>query len=105
MLLGRTFDNEDLVHMVLRSLIEDWQPKVIAIKESLNMGIPTIQELYGNLKGHELKLKRYKKIYHDKKKETFALKVSNPFDDDEDELDEKDSKEDEDEMAFLSEKL
>ena len=61
MLLGRTFDNANLVHMVLKSLIKDWQPKVTAIKESLKMGMPTIQELYGNLEEHELEFKRFKK--------------------------------------------
>ena len=69
------------------------------------MGMPTIQELYGNLEEHELELKRYKKNGDDKRKKTLALKASNSFDDDEDELDENDSKEDEDEMALLSKKL
>ena len=69
------------------------------------MGMPTIQELYGNLEEHELKLKRYKKNGDDKRKKTLTLKASNSFDDDEDKLDENDSTEDEDEMAFLSKKL
>ena len=105
MLLGRTFDNANLVHKVLRSLTEDWQPKVTTIKESLKMGMPTIQELYGNLEKHELELKRYKKSGHDKKIKTLALKASNSFDDDEDKLDENDSNKDEDEIALLSKKL
>ena len=42
MLLGRSFDNADLVHKILRSLVKEWQPKDIAIKESLKMGIQTI---------------------------------------------------------------
>ena len=33
MLLGRTFDNTDLVHKVLRPLIEDWKPKVRVFKD------------------------------------------------------------------------
>ena len=35
MLLRRTFDNANLAHKILKSLIEEWQPKVIVIKESL----------------------------------------------------------------------
>ena len=62
MLLGRAFDNVDLVHKVLSSLIEDWQPKVTVIKESLNMGMLTNQELYGNLEEHELELKDTRKM-------------------------------------------
>ena len=42
MLLGRSFDNANLVQKVLRSLTEEWQPKVTTIKESLNIGILTI---------------------------------------------------------------
>ena len=61
-LLGKTFDNVNLVHKVLRSLIEEWQPKVIDIKESLKIGMAIIQELYGNLKELELELKRYKRM-------------------------------------------
>ena len=48
-LLSKTFNNINLVHKVLRSLKEEWQSKVIVIKESLKMGIPNIEELYGNL--------------------------------------------------------
>ena len=105
MLVNRTFGYEDLVHKVLRSLIEDWQPKVTQIKESLKMGMLTIQELYGNLKEHKLELKRYKKNGDDEKKKTLALKASNSFDDDENELDQNDLKEGKDEMALLSKRL
>ena len=69
------------------------------------MGMLTKQKLYGKLKEHELELKRYKSNCDDKGKKILALKVSNSFDDDEDELDENDSKKDEDEMALLSKKL
>ena len=69
MLLGRTFNNADLVYKVLRSLTKEWQLIVIEIKESLKMGIPTIQELYGNFEEHELELKRYKRNGDEKKEE------------------------------------
>ena len=41
-ILGRKFENADLVHKVLRSLTIEWQPKITAIKESLKMGMPSI---------------------------------------------------------------
>ena len=83
MLLGRTFDNADLVHKVLRALIEEWQPKVIEINEYWKIGMPTIQELYRNLEEHKLELKRYKRNGDDKKEKTLSLKAFNSFDDDE----------------------
>ena len=67
--------------------------------------MPTIQELYRNLEEHELELKRYKRNGDDKGNKSLVLKASKSFDDDEDELDDNESKEDEDEMAFLSKKL
>ena len=86
MLLKRTFDNVNLVHKILRSLIVEWQPKVTIIIESLKMGMPTIQELYGNLIEHELELKRYKKNGDEKKKNSLTLKVLNSYDDEDDEI-------------------
>ena len=94
-----------MVHKVLKSLTKEWQPKVTAIKESLKLGMPIIQELYGNLKEHELELKRYKRNGEDKRKKTLALKASSSFSNDEDKLDENETKEYEDEMALLSKKL
>ena len=67
--------------------------------------MPTIQQLHGNLEEHELDLKIYKKNGDDKKNKILALQPSNSFGNDEDELDENDSKEDKDEMALLSKKL
>ena len=67
--------------------------------------MPTIQELHRNLEEHEVKLKRYKRNSDDKEKKSLTLKASNTFNDDDDELDNLESKEDEDEMALLSKKL
>ena len=69
------------------------------------MRMPTTPELYGNIEEYKLELKRYKKNGDDKRKKTLALKASNSFNNDEDELDENESKEDEGEMALLSKKL
>ena len=60
------------------------------------MEMSTIQELYGNLEEYELELKRYKTNEDDKRKKFLALKASNSFDDDEDEIDDNELKEDED---------
>ena len=57
----------------LRSLTKEWQPKVTTIKKSLKMPIPTIQELYGNLDKHKVKLERYKKNDDDKKKKFLVM--------------------------------
>ena len=97
MLLGRSFDNANLVHKMLKSLTKEWQHKIIVIKESLKIGMLTIQELYRNLEEYELKLKWYKRNRDDKKKKFLALKASGLFDDDKYELDDLESKEDEDE--------
>ena len=79
MILSKTFDNENLVYKVLRPLTKEWHLKVTLIKESLKMGMLTIQELYGNLEKHELKLKRYKRNEYNKRKKTLALKAVRSF--------------------------
>ena len=68
------------------------------------MGMATIQELYGNLEEYKVELKRCKRNDH-KKKRTLALKASNSFDDKDDELDEFETKDEEDKMALLGNKL
>ena len=51
-ILGRKFENIDLVHKVLQFLTIDWQPKIMTIKKSMKMGMLTLQELFGNLEEH-----------------------------------------------------
>ena len=75
-ILGRKFDNADLVHKVLHSLTIEWQPKIITIKESMKMGVPSLQELFGNLEDHEMELKRYSKNNEEKKRISLALKAT-----------------------------
>ena len=105
LLLGRTFDNADLMHKNFRSLIKEWQPKITTIKESLKMEMPIIQELYENLEEHELELKRYKKIGDEKKKRPLAPKYQTHLMMKMIKLDEIDTKDEEDEMALLCKKL
>ena len=105
MLFGRSFDNVDLVHKMLRSLTKMWQPKVTTNKESFKMGISIIQELYGNLEKHELKLKRCKRNGDEKKKRSLALKASGSCDDEDYEFYGIERKDDEYEMGLLNKKL
>ena len=105
MTLGNTFDNVDLVHRILRSMIKEKQPKVISIKESLEMGVPTIQYLYENQEEHKLDLKRYEKNINENKKNSLALKAINLFDNKDEEFDETKAKYEKDEIAFISKKL
>ena len=67
--------------------------------------MPIIWYLYGNLGEHRLKFQKYKRNGNDKKKISLALKSSSSFNEEEDELNEFESKDEEDEMALLSEKL
>ena len=101
-ILGKKFDNADLVHKVLRSLTIEWQPKITAIKESMKIGMPTLQELFGNLEDHELELKRYSKNDEEKRRKSLALKANiENEDDDSENLDEEDEDE---EIALLTKK-
>ena len=65
----------------------------------------SIQELYGNLKEYESKLKWYKKNRDEKKNISLALKVVNSFDNDEEKFNEAKIKDEENEMALLSKKF
>ena len=67
------------------------------------MGMPIVQELYGNLEKHELELRRYKKNVDDKKKWSLALKALTSFDDDDEGSDKCEDKKDE--MVMLSKRL
>ena len=64
-----------------------------------------IRKLYRNLEEHELELNRYKRNGDDKKKWSLTLKASKSFDDWEHELNEIETKDDEDEMNLLSKTL
>ena len=103
-ILGRRFENADLIHKVLRSLTIDWQPKITAIKESLKMGMPSLQELFGNLEEHEMELKRFSKNDEDRRKRSLALKATVNHDEEEDELESLDDLEEDEELALLSKK-
>ena len=102
-ILGKKIENANLIHKVLRSLTIEWQPKIIAIKASLKIGMPSLQELFGNLEKHEMELKRFSKNDNDRKK-SLPLKPIANFDDDEDELKILEDLEEDEELAFLTKK-
>ena len=58
----------------------------MTIEESMKMGILTLQELFGNLEEHEMKLKRLSKNNDDKRKENLAPKVTTIFEEENDDL-------------------
>ena len=103
-ILGRKFDNADLVHKVLRSLTIEWQPKITAIKESMKMGVPTLQELFGNLEDHEMELKRYSKNDEEKRRRGLALKATVNLDDEEEDSESLEENNEDDELALLTKK-
>ena len=54
--LGEIYDQPKIVRKILRSLTEDFRPKVTAITESKDMDFITVNELVGSLQSYELDL-------------------------------------------------
>ena len=51
--LGEVYDQPKVVRKVLRSLTEDFRPKVTAITESKDVETILVDELVGSLQSHE----------------------------------------------------
>ena len=60
--LGEIYDQPKIVGKILRSLIEDFRPKVTAITESKDVDSIPVDELVGSLQFYELDLPKTKKI-------------------------------------------
>ena len=60
--LGEIYDQPKIVRKILRSLIEDFRPKVTAITESKNVDSIPVDELVGSLQSYELDLPKTSKI-------------------------------------------
>lgn len=74
--LGKTFQNEDLVVKILRSLNRIRQPKVIAISKYRDLSTMDMATLFGKLEEHDMDLKRLVNDKDgDKKKKGLPLKV------------------------------
>ena len=54
--LSEIYDQPKIVRKILRSLTEDFRPKVTAITESKDMDFITVNELVGSLQSYELDL-------------------------------------------------
>ena len=59
--LGEIYDQPKIVRKILRSLIEDFRPKVIAIIESKDVDSIPVDELVGFLQSYELDLPKTSK--------------------------------------------
>ena len=60
--LGEIYDQPKIVGKILRSLIEDFRPKVTDITESKDVDSIPVDELVGSLQFYELDLPKTKKI-------------------------------------------
>ena len=54
--LGEIYDQPKIVRKILRSLTENFRPKVTAITESKDVDSIPVDELVGSLQSHELDL-------------------------------------------------
>ena len=68
------------------------------------MGMPSIQELFGNLEKHEMELKRFLRNDEDRGKKTLTLKAITNFDKDEKDLENLKDLYEDDDLALLSKK-
>ena len=66
--------------------------------------MPSLQELFGNLKEHKMELKRLSRNDYDRNKKSLALKATVSFDHDEDESESLKDLDEEKELAFLFKK-
>ena len=59
--LGEIYNQPKIFRKILRSLIEDFRPKVTAITESKDVGFIPVDELVGSLESYELDLPKTNK--------------------------------------------
>ena len=59
--LGEIYDQAKIVRKILRSLIENFRPKVIAITKSKDVGSIPVDELVGSLQSYKLDLPKTSK--------------------------------------------
>jgi len=74
--LGKTFDKEELNIKILISFSRSWQPKVIAISESIYLTAMNMTTLFGKLREHELELGRQEEEEKGEKRQSIALKAA-----------------------------
>nr|GEV98830.1 integrase, catalytic region, zinc finger, CCHC-type, peptidase aspartic, catalytic [Tanacetum cinerariifolium] len=83
--LDEGFSSKNYVRKFLRALHPKWRAKVKAIEESKDLSSLALDELIGNLKVHEIVMKKDSKIYRGKKErvKSIALKTKKESSDDE----------------------
>ncbi|GJS01769.1 hypothetical protein Tco_0318277 [Tanacetum coccineum] len=83
--LDEGFSNKNYVRKFLRALHHKWRAKVTAIEESKDLSSLALDELIGNLKVHEVVMKKDSEIYRGKndRVKSIALKAKKDSSDDE----------------------
>nr|GEW53701.1 DUF4219 domain-containing protein/UBN2 domain-containing protein [Tanacetum cinerariifolium] len=83
--LDEGFSSKNYVRKFLRALHHKWRAKVKTIEKSKDLSSLTLDELIGNLKVHEVVMKKDSKIYKGKKEsvKSIALKAKKESSDDE----------------------
>nr|GEV44681.1 UBN2 domain-containing protein [Tanacetum cinerariifolium] len=83
--LDKGFSSKNYVRKFLRDLHPKWREKVMTIKESKDLSSLALDELIGNLKVHEVVMKKGSEIYKGKKEKvkSIALKAKKESSDDE----------------------
>ncbi|GJS58041.1 hypothetical protein Tco_0652825 [Tanacetum coccineum] len=74
--LDEGYSSKNYVRKFLRALHPKWRAKVMAIKESKDLTSPSLDELIGNLKVHEMIIKKDSEIVKEKvKRKSLTLKA------------------------------
>ncbi|GJX72490.1 zf-CCHC domain-containing protein [Tanacetum coccineum] len=83
--LDKGFSNKNYVRKFIRALHPKWRAKVTTIEESKDLSSLALDELFGNLKVHEVVMEKDFKIYRGKKEriKSIALKAKKESSDDE----------------------
>jgi ribosomal protein S14 len=93
--LDENFSSKNFVRKFLRALHPKWRAKVTAIEESKNLSTLQLDELIGNLKVHEVIIKKDSEIVKGKREQSksIALKARRESSDDESSTSESDDEE------------
>ncbi|KAL6990875.1 hypothetical protein U1Q18_052533 [Sarracenia purpurea var. burkii] len=97
--LGKVFPNIEIVRKILRTLPEEWRPKVTAIEEAKDLTTLSLDDLMGSLFTHEFTLKKKEEDPFGKKK-NIALKATKRIEKEEETK--SDDEKEEKEVAYLS---
>ncbi|GJX97430.1 hypothetical protein Tco_0353228 [Tanacetum coccineum] len=82
--LAKGYSSKNYVRKFLRALHPKWRAKVTTIKESKDLTSLSLDELIGNLKVHEMIIKKDSKIVKAKgERRSLALKAKNQYSDEE----------------------